>query len=223
MEKTTAFFDMDHTITWENSGLSFVRYARSHGMVDTRHLLKSVFKIVLYRMSLLNIEHWYEKNMELLSGTRLDDMERFCSQWFDETLKKAIFKEAFAIIQEHRRRGHRIVIISNSPVFFVRPMADLLEVTDIICTRVEIRDQVLTGRIIRPLCYGEGKMLYARRWSDEEGVNLRDCYFYTDSYFDIDLLRVVGHPFATNPDMKLRRAALQNNWPVLEFKKESAF
>ncbi len=223
MEKITAFFDMDHTITWENSGLSFVRYARTHGLVDTRHVLMSMFKIILYRLSLLNIERWYERNMEMLSGTSIEDMKQFCSQWFDETMKKAIFREAFDLMRDHKTKGHRIVIISNSPIFFVQPMADLLGIQDIICTRVEIRDQTLTGRIIKPLCYGEGKMLYARTWAEDNGINLKMCYFYTDSYFDIDLLKVVGFPFATNPDMKLKKAAMRYNWPVLEFKKESAF
>jgi putative phosphoserine phosphatase/1-acylglycerol-3-phosphate O-acyltransferase len=218
-----ALFDMDHTITWENSGLSFVRYAREKGIVNRGHLLRSMFKIILYRLSLLNIERWYEKNMEILSGTSLVEMESFCSAWFEVTLKRAIYKEARYLIDDHKQKGHRVAIISNSPIFFVKPMAELLEIKDIVCTQVEVRDGILTGKIIKPLCYGEGKRMYAQEWASRNGVELAESYFYTDSYFDIALMKVVGHPVATNPDMRLRRASVSLEWPILEFARESAF
>jgi len=223
MDTGAAFFDMDHTITWENSGLSFIRYARKKGLISTSYLVKSIYKIILYRLSLLNIDDWYEKNMEFLSGIRLEDMEDFCDIWFSETLEKAIYREAHDLINEHRDQGRRVVIISNSPSFFVRPMASSLAVSDIVCTQVEVSEGVLTGRLIKPLCYGEGKKLYARKWAEANGVDLSSSYFYTDSYFDMALMKVVGHPYATNPDMRLRKAAAEYHWPVLDFKRESAF
>jgi HAD superfamily hydrolase (TIGR01490 family) len=218
-----AFFDMDHTITWENSGLSFIKYTRKQGLVSTRHLLKSVFKIILYRLSLLNIDKWYEKNMEFLAGARLDELEGFCTGWFNETLGKAIYREAVSLIEDHRREGLRVAIISNSPSFFVTPMARTLGIEDVITTKVEIRDGRLTGKLIPPLCYGEGKKYYALEWAKEHGIDLGASFFYTDSFFDIALMKVVGHPVATNPDMKLRKAAMEHRWPVRDFKREPAF
>ncbi len=223
MGDAAAFFDMDHTITWENSGLSFVRFAGAKGIIPTGHVLKSMFKIVLYRLSLLNIEHWYEKNMEMLSGTKLQDMDNFCTAWFEETLKKAIYKEALDLIRGHKEKGRRVVIISNSPIFFVKPMAHVLQIPDVICSRVEIKNGILTGKLVKPLCYGEGKKFYAQVWAEENGVDLARSYFYTDSSFDVALMKVVGYPIATNPDMKLRKAALESHWPILDFKKQSAF
>lgn len=223
MSVIAALFDMDHTITWENSGLSFVKYARDKGMVNTGHLLKSMVKIILYRLSLLNIEYWYEKNMEILSGTNLKEMEVFCSSWFEATLKRAIYKEAYSLINDHKKKGHRVAIISNSPVFFVKPMAEILEIQDIICTQVEVRDGLLTGRIIKPLCYGEGKRMYAQEWAVRNEIDLSESYFYTDSYFDIALMKIVGYPVATNPDMRLKKAAVSFNWPIRDFTRESAF
>ena len=36
------------------------------------------------------------------------------------------------------------------------------------------------------------------------------------------MLEAVGHPFAVNPDRALRRAAEENGWPVLEFRRPVA-
>jgi putative phosphoserine phosphatase / 1-acylglycerol-3-phosphate O-acyltransferase len=94
------------------------------------------------------------------------------------------------------------VIISNSPPFFVRPLADTLDIGEIITSQVEIRDGVLTGKIIKTLCYGKGESDYARSWAQGHGVDLVQSYFYTDSFYDTYLLHVVGLPFATNPDRR---------------------
>jgi len=223
MGGVAAFFDMDHTITWQNSGLSSVRFARQLGLIPASRLVSSAVKILLYRLSLLNIESWYEKNMAVLSGTSIKDMERFCALWFDAMMKKSIYKQALDLIQDHKNKGHRVAVISNSPGFFVKPVADALDIEDIISTRVEERDGVLTGRLVKPLCYGEGKRSYALKWVSLVGIDLSCSYFYTDSFFDLPLLKTVGRPVATNPDMKLRRVALAYGWPVLKFDRVSAF
>lgn len=223
MGKGAALFDMDHTITWENSGLSSVRFARQQGLVPAGHLITSIFKIILYRLSVLNIDDWYEKNMEILKGMTIQDMERFDRLWFDASMKRSIHKEALDLIQAHREEGLPVAIITNSPSFLVKPMADILEIPDIICTQVEIEDGMLTGRLVKPLCYGEGKKRYAREWADALGIDLSASFFYTDSFFDLPLLKAVGHPVVVNPDMRLKRAARASGWPVRTFRRESAF
>ncbi|HHO76754.1 MAG TPA: HAD family hydrolase [Deltaproteobacteria bacterium] len=223
MGQSAAFFDMDHTIIWENSGLSSVRFARKHGLITLGHLMKGIVKITLYRLSLMNIEAWYEKNMGILSGMTIEDMDHFSSLWFDAMIRKSIYKEAADLIGEHTRKGHRVVIITNAPPFFVKPVAETLAITDIICTQVEVKDGVFTGKLIKPLCYGQGKFHYASVWAGNNDIDMGSSYFYTDSYYDIELMKAVGNPIATNPDRKLIRTASENNWPILFFKKRSAF
>lgn len=223
MGDIAAFFDMDHTLTWQNSGLSSVRFARKLGLVSAAHLARSMLKIILYRLSVLDIEKWYEKNMSMLSGTPVTDIERFCSLWFDAAMRKAIYREAFDLVHHHRESGHRVAVISNSPPFFVKPVASALGIDDVICTRVELVDGVLTGRLVKPLCYGEGKRFYALEWAGLTGIDLSRSYFYTDSIFDLPLMNTVGHPVAANPDMRLRKAALARGWPIRYFARVSAF
>jgi len=223
MNRTAAFFDMDHTIIWENSGLSSVRFARQQGLISNMHLIKGIFKIALYRLSLLNIEAWYEKNMSILSGLPTENMEHFSSLWFEAMIRRSIYKEAVDLIHDHIEKGHRVVIITNSPPFFVKPVADTLAITDIICTQVEVKDGVFTGRLIKPLCYGQGKCHYASIWAERNDIDLGSSYFYTDSYYDLELMEAVGNPIATNPDRRLIRTASEKNWPILFFEKHSAY
>ncbi|HOS98738.1 MAG TPA: haloacid dehalogenase-like hydrolase, partial [Deltaproteobacteria bacterium] len=119
MKQIAALFDMDHTLTWKNSGLTAVQFARKQGMVPFDFLLLGIFKIALYRLSLLNIDDWYERNMRLLAGLTMEEIEGFSRAWFEDLVRKAIYRQAVAVIEEHRSLGHRLVVISNSPPFFV--------------------------------------------------------------------------------------------------------
>ena len=89
--------------------------------------------------------------------------------------------------------------------------------TGAIGTRGEVADGVYTGELDGPFCYGPGKveaMLELARW---EGLDLGQCYAYSDSHSDLPMLSAVGHPVAVNPDGKLERHARGNGWPVVVF------
>ena len=76
-------------------------------------------------------------------------------------------------------------------------------------------DGRLTDQVEMPMPYGEGKEILARRYAEQRGVDLADCWFYSDSLADIPLLEAVGHAVAVNPQRAVRRIAAKKGWPVL--------
>ena len=85
------------------------------------------------------------------------------------------------------------------------------------CTHLESRDGRLTGKVVPPVCFGPGKIVWAERFAAEYGVDLSSSYFYTDSISDLPLLERVRYPVAVNPDPRLRRLARKRGWPVERF------
>jgi phosphoserine phosphatase len=75
----------------------------------------------------------------------------------------------------------------------------------------------LRGTFVTPLCHGAGKVKRAEAWATERGIDLADCYFYTDSYSDAPMLKAVGYPRVVSPDPRLKRAARQLGWPILQW------
>jgi putative phosphoserine phosphatase/1-acylglycerol-3-phosphate O-acyltransferase len=220
MDNIAAFFDMDKTIIWENTGLSSIRFAKEQGLISFNDLLKGAYKMLLYRLTILKLDEWYDNLVQGLAGLSSDDMERFSGPWFDEMVKKSVYLEAVEIMEHHRDQGHRVVLISNALSFIVHPMAAYLKIDDVICTKVEVNDDNrLTGRLIRPLCHGQGKLDYAKQWASDNTVDLEKSYFYTDSYYDLEMMEAVGRPVATNPDIRMMLAAKKNNWPILHFRR----
>ena len=98
----------------------------------------------------------------------------------------------------------------------VGPIGAMLGASGVIATQMRHADGRYTGEV-EFYAYGEGKALRIRQLAVERGYDLADCYAYSDSFTDLPMLEVVGHPHAVNPDRLLRRAAMSRGWPVLAF------
>jgi phosphoserine phosphatase len=99
----------------------------------------------------------------------------------------------------------------------VRPIGELLGVTDVIATRMAVEDGRYSGEV-EFYAAGPSKVDAVGELAAARGYDLADSYAYSDSYSDRPLLECVGHPTAVNPDRALRKLAVENSWPVLEFR-----
>ena len=109
------------------------------------------------------------------------------------------------------------MLITTSSIYLARLFGAHLGFTDVIANRFEVREGLFTGEPEGPLCFGEGKLELARRHLQGSGTTLSGCSFYSDSYSDLPLLSVVGRPIVVTPDRLLRREALAQSWPILEW------
>ncbi len=89
--------------------------------------------------------------------------------------------------------------------------------TDIIATRMGVTDGRYNGEV-EFYAAGPSKVDGGRRAGQGARLRPRRLYAYSDSFTDVPLLERVGHPTVVNPDRALRRLALENGWPVLEFR-----
>jgi putative phosphoserine phosphatase/1-acylglycerol-3-phosphate O-acyltransferase len=87
----------------------------------------------------------------------------------------------------------------------------------VLCSELLVEDGIFTGAVKRPVCFGPGKVLAAERLAEEQGADLDQSYFYSDSTDDIHLLERVGNPRPLNPGARLMNIAEQRGWPVRRF------
>jgi HAD superfamily hydrolase (TIGR01490 family) len=154
-----------------------------------------------------------------LEGRTEESLEDRCECLFDTRVLPAVSKAAREAIEGHRRLGHQVVLLSASTSYMVAPLSKHLKMDDYICTRLVTDEGHFTGEYVQPMCYGEGKIHWARAYADKHDVDLGRSYFYTDSYSDLPMLNEVGHKRVVNPDPRLRFHAAINRWPVLQFER----
>ena len=93
-----------------------------------------------------------------------------------------------------------------------------LGLTGALGTVAESVDGVFTGRLVGDILHGAGKAHAVRSLAIREGLNLRRCTAYSDSFNDVPMLSLVGTAVAINPDADLRDLARERGWEIRDFR-----
>lgn len=215
--KPIAFFDLDGTLLAVNSGRLWMRRERRLGRISRFQVVEAGFYLAAYRFGLVNIERAMRKALQTVKGLPEETVRRWTEEWFAEEVVPHVAPGARAAVEEHRREGHVLAILSSSSPYEAGAAARLFGMDEILSTRYEVRDGRFTGEVVPPVCYGEGKVHYAERLAERRGVDLKTCYYYGDSITDLPILLRVGNPRVVNPDPRLRREARRRGLPVLDW------
>lgn len=214
--KTVAFFDLDNTIIVGTNSLSlYVKYLVKNGQMSSLNLIKGSFYALLHKIDLFNLEKLLDKFIGPYKGKTHQEILALSRHWFQTEVCPLLSIEAIDCIQKHQDLGHTTVLLSAASQYVCLPVKDYLGLDESIHSLVDVKGGKLTGSFAKPLCYREGKVLYADRFLNEWGGNWKNAYFYTDSITDLPVLETVGHPVTVNPDPLLKRAAKKNHWPIL--------
>ncbi|WP_117000231.1 HAD family hydrolase [Desertimonas flava] len=216
---SAAFFDLDRTLIAGSSVFVVAATARSAGLIGNRQFVKDAASAVAFKLKGASdgtTDGVRDRILGAVKGVRQDDLVALNAEVLPKLLGK-IRPEARRLLDLHRHAGRATYIVSASPVEIVEPLATTLGMTAGIGTRSRIVDGVYTGELEGPFCYGPGKVEAIEEIARWEGLDLAQCYAYSDSASDLPMLMAVGHPVAVNPDTALERHASRHGWPVVEF------
>ncbi len=148
-------------------------------------------------------------------GVSEDRLLSLADEAFDRVMKPNLYAGAKDLVQLSLDKGHDVVIVSGALDFLMQRLASYLGATGIIANKLEINDRFATGKLLRPVVAGPEKARLVREHARAHGHDLDECFGYSDSYSDVPMLSVVGHPAAVNPDRKLSLLANAYHWPII--------
>ena len=154
-------------------------------------------------------------------GMTEDRMVCLADEVYRKMVKPRVFEGAKALIDKCHEAELRVVFVTGSLDYTIVPLARELGVdpANLICNKLEFKTNVATGKILRPVVAGPTKSRLIAEDARAHGHDLADCHGYSDSYSDVPMLSVVGHPHCINPDKALRRLANAYDWPILDIDK----
>jgi HAD superfamily hydrolase (TIGR01490 family) len=215
-----AFFDLDKTVIAKSSALAFGRPFYRDGLITRRDVAKAAYAQLMFKFGGADDQQMIRTRdylAELCKGWKVEQVRQIVNETLHELIDPYIYAEAAALIEHHQAAGRDVILVSASGEEMVRPIGELLGVTDIVATRMVVVDGRYSGEI-EFYAGGPNKVAAVKDLAVERGYDLADSYAYSDSISDAPLLETVGHPTAVNPDRALRRVALERDWPVLEFR-----
>jgi putative phosphoserine phosphatase/1-acylglycerol-3-phosphate O-acyltransferase len=212
-----AFFDFDGTVISGYSAFAFVEEQIKRGHLSPRELVELVSAMASFGMGKMGFSAMMLGMAQFLRGIREDSYAAFGRELFESHIARQIYPESRALVEAHLRKGHTVAIISSATPYQVDPAAEDLNIEHVLCTRLEVEKGMFTGAVVRPTCFGPGKVTAAESLVEKFGVDLEQSFFYSDSDDDIQLLERVGNPRPLNPNKKLLAIAEYRGWPVRRF------
>jgi phosphatidylglycerophosphatase C len=185
-----AAFDLDGTLTRRDCVVPFARrVARTHvlagrllrnpvalagaGVRRDRDALKAAGAAAAFR------------------GAGVDDVRELAEAFAHEVHASGLRPEVVARLDDHRRAGDTVLLVSASFEMYVRPLGVLLGADDVLAARLEVgADGRLTGRLEGENCRGPEKVRRLHTWLDEHAGGRAAVHVtaYGDSAGDVELL-----------------------------------
>ena len=212
------FFDMDHTLVAGNSTRLYARRLWEERRISVFQILRVGLVFSLYRFGLIDMTRVTQRVIAGMRGMEESVLQEECRRLFDTAILPRVYPSALEDVERHLAAGDRVVVLSATSPYLVRPFVERFQLHGILCSEAEVVDGKFTGEAILPVCYGAGKRVWAERYCAEHGFELSESTFYTDSITDLPVMEAVRYPIAVNPDPRLARVARRRDWPVRTYR-----
>jgi HAD superfamily hydrolase (TIGR01490 family) len=217
-----AFFDVDNTMMQGASIFHLARGMHRRKFFTTREILAAAWKQAYFRIvGVEDPDHVAQTRASALSfiaGHTVAELESLGEEIFDESMAHRIWPGTRALAQMHLDEGERVWLVTAAPIEIARIIARRLGLTGALGTVAEHEDGVYTGRLVGDMLHGPAKAEAIKALADREGLDLARCSAYSDSFNDLSMLSLVGHPCAVNPDARLRAHAKQQGWRIRDYR-----
>jgi HAD superfamily hydrolase (TIGR01490 family) len=135
----------------------------------------------------------------------------------DYVLRKS-FPAALRRVREHRRIGHRTVLITGALDVIIEPLRPLFD--DVVVAEMSVNpDGTFTGELLGAPPTGESRAQALYDYAAAHGLDPAEGVAYADSASDLPMLEAVGFPVAVNPETRLAALARKRGWLVEHFDK----
>lgn len=208
-----AFFDVDNTlIPGQSIEIRFVRYLWKHGFLSKRVLIDSGLYL-LFNFLEFSLRPLRERKI-YLTNKRPEGIEPLANWFVRSEICPRLSLKGTAALTQHQQAGHHVALVSGTPEFLIKPLADFLGITHVLAAKLETDENGYTCRVQYPYPYGEGKRRLLLTFAETHDIDLTQSYAYGDSPGDIQALESVGHPLVVNPIRGMARIARQHRWPI---------
>ncbi|MCR6652825.1 MAG: HAD-IB family hydrolase [Cellvibrionaceae bacterium] len=214
-----AIFDLDNTLIAGDSDHLWGEFLIEQGKVDAEHYReRNDFFYSAYQQGNLDIHAYLEFALTPLKGFSPAELAALHQTFMDHKIHPIMLPKAQALIDQHRRNGDTLLIITATNRFVTAPIARLLDIPHLLASEPELVGGCYTGKATGIPCFQSGKVTRLQEWLAATNQSLGTAHFYSDSANDIPLLQAVSHPVAVDPDPRLRSFALANQIPIISLR-----
>ena len=186
------FMDFDGTITTCDSLIKFIYFVVGDAKTIWGMILLSPM-LIAYKLKL--IPNHKAKQLMLsyfFRGMSEKSFKKAAESYSLTQIEQIIRPKAMQRIKWHQEKGHKVVVVSASVECWLKPWCDKHHI-DLIATRLESKDNKLTGKFATKNCHGIEKVNRIRERYDLSEYSV--IYAYGDSHGDQEMLHLATEQY----------------------------
>lgn len=198
MNVTVAAFDVDNTLTVRDCVVPFMKSVGGISrlskvlLTDIGETFQSVRRRDRDSLKMKFVDG-------VFAGKDAREVESLGIQFASKVADKWLRSDVATRMRWHQEKGHVVILVSASLGAYLHPLGDLLEVDAVLCTELEEKDGLLTGKLVGQNCRGKEKASRVQKWCQDSGIATEDLvYAYGDSSGDTELLELFSEPTWVN-------------------------
>ena len=198
MNVTVAAFDVDNTLTVRDCVVPFMKSVGGISrlskvlLTDIGETFQSVRRRDRDSLKMKFVDG-------VFAGKDAREVESLGIQFASKVADKWLRSDVATRMRWHQEQGHVVILVSASLGAYLHPLGDLLEVDAVLCTELEEKDGLLTGKLVGQNCRGKEKASRVQKWCQDSGIATEDLvYAYGDSSGDTELLELFSEPTWVN-------------------------
>ncbi|MEX2627590.1 MAG: HAD-IB family phosphatase [Ilumatobacteraceae bacterium] len=211
-----AAFDLENTLIASNVVESYSWLATRR--LDTPERVKYALRALAEAPGLLKLDrrdrtdflrHFYRR----YEDAPVAQIDADVRELFTNLIMTKSFPAGMRRVREHRRLGHRTILITGALDFVVESLRPLFD--EIVAAEMSVRpDGTYSGEMVSVPPTGEARAEILADYCRAEGLRLDESVAYADSSSDLPLFEAVGFPVAVNPETRLSAIARKRGWLV---------
>ena len=188
-----AVFDFDKTMSDRHSFWRFLRFVagpwRFYSAIFV--LFPTIIQYYFKKITLMQLREVVIRYF--LANITEGEFQARALRFSQEYLPKWISKAALRRLKWHQDQGHFTALVSNAPEVYLQFWARSAGFDEVIGSKFEVRDGLVTGRLVGEHCFGMEKV---NRLQTAKGPLDQYCiYMYGDSEGDREMLALAQFPF----------------------------
>ena len=211
-------FDLDNTLLAGDSDRNWGIFLSEQKIVDESYLDESERFYNNYYEGSLDIDGFLSFCLKPLIANDMSKLLKLREQFIEEKIRPIVTRTGKELIDQAHAEGKKVIIATATNDFVTRPIADIFDVSVLIATEFEIKDNAFTGRVVGAPCFRGGKLNKVTKWINDNNFDLSKASFYSDSFNDLPLLEKVKTPVIVDGDDKLVEIGKNRDWDCVSFR-----
>mmetsp|Transcript_22670 Transcript_22670/g.33471 ORF Transcript_22670/g.33471 Transcript_22670/m.33471 type:complete len:233 (-) Transcript_22670:81-779(-) len=219
---TAAFFDFDKTLLAVDSLETEARMILTENWDNGEYLrffhmvLGMAFYIPAYEIGLISPQQINLKAYKSYKGLAMERLDNDSQRLYEQTLRPKLYPKILQILQDHRKKGNLIIVLSATPEHLLKPFVKEFNIDFWESTTLEFdKEKVCTGNPMGKICIGAEKERVLQRMVKELNIDVGRSYAYSDHHHDLEFLDAVGNPKVVNPTKELEEIANKREWEII--------